>query len=185
MSNLLCWNVVPLRLVPTFTPTGTWLRKAFFLVTTSPGFRSMHLFLPRVMARAPSCSAHASWRLRNSGPRSLVYHEGRAYRVTKAKASWGRQLGDNGNLATGLMYVCEHCGAAHLEELERCLNCGRSLAGLTPIQNLLRIDNVETQPAVRITSNDEDRQRQGFEIQSVFEWPMRQGHSTFFRLQRN
>jgi len=39
----------------------------------------------------------------------------------------------------------------------------------------LRIDNVETQPALRITSNDEDRQRQGFEIQSVFEWPMRQG----------
>jgi len=39
----------------------------------------------------------------------------------------------------------------------------------------LRIDNVETQPALRITSNDEDRQRQGFEIQSVFEWPIRQG----------
>jgi Domain of unknown function (DUF1998)/Helicase conserved C-terminal domain len=110
------------------------------------------------------------------GPRSLVYHEGRAYRVTKAKLPRRGQPGDNGNLATSLMYVCEHCGAAHLEELERCLNCGRSLAGLRPIQNLLRIDNVETQPALRITSNDEDRQRQGFEIQSVFEWPMRQGH---------
>ncbi|MCU1248740.1 MAG: box helicase domain protein [Edaphobacter sp.] len=109
------------------------------------------------------------------GPRSLVYHEGRAYRVTKAKLPPGRQLGDSGNLVTGLMYICESCGAAHIEELERCLNCGRSLAGLTPIQNLLRIDNVETQPALRITSNDEDRQRQGFEIQSVFEWPMRQG----------
>ena len=109
------------------------------------------------------------------GPRSMVYHEGRAYRVTKAKLPPGRQLGGTGNLATGQMYICENCGAAHIEELERCVNCGRSLAGLTPIQNLLRIDNVETQPALRITSNDEDRQRQGFEIQSVFEWPMRQG----------
>lgn len=109
------------------------------------------------------------------GPRSMVYHEGRAYRVTKAKLPPGRQSGESGNLATSLMYVCEHCGAGHVDELERCVNCGRSLAGLTPIQNLLRIDNVETQPTVRITSNDEDRQRQGFEIQSVFEWPTRQG----------
>lgn len=50
------------------------------------------------------------------GPRSLVYHEGRAYRVTKAKLPRRGQPGDNGNLATSLMYVCEHCGAAHLEE---------------------------------------------------------------------
>lgn len=109
------------------------------------------------------------------GPRSLVYHEGRAYRVTKAKLPPGRQNGDGGNLATSVMYICEHCGAAHVQEMELCINCGRSLAGLTPIQNLLRIENVETQSALRITSNDEDRQRQGFEIQSVFEWPIRQG----------
>lgn len=86
------------------------------------------------------------------GPRSMVYHEGRAYRVTKAKLPPGRQLGETGNIATGQMYICENCGSAHIEELERCVNCGRSLAGLKPIQNLLRIDNVETQPTLRITS---------------------------------
>ena len=44
-----------------------------------------------------------------------------------------------------------------------------------PIRNVLRIDNVETQPAERITANDEDRQHQGFDIQTVFAWPLRDG----------
>jgi hypothetical protein len=44
-----------------------------------------------------------------------------------------------------------------------------------PIRNIVRIDNVETQAAERITANDEDRQRQGFEIQTVFAWPWRGG----------
>ena len=34
---------------------------------------------------------------------------------------------------------------------------------------------METQPAERITANDEERLRQGFEIQTVFSWPVRDG----------
>ncbi len=51
----------------------------------------------------------------------------------------------------------------------------RRWAASHPIRNVLRIDNVETQPAERITANDEERQRQGFEIQTVFAWPRRDG----------
>jgi hypothetical protein len=36
-----------------------------------------------------------------------------------------------------------------------------------------RIENVATQPAERITANDEERQRQGFELQTTFEWATR------------
>jgi hypothetical protein len=49
------------------------------------------------------------------------------------------------------------------------------MSGVNPVRNIVRIDNVETQPAERITANDEDRQRQGFEIQTVFAWPRRDG----------
>ena len=49
------------------------------------------------------------------------------------------------------------------------------MGGVHPVRNVLRIDNVETQPAERITANDEDRQRQGFEIQTVFAWSQRDG----------
>src|SRR5260370_3525105 len=45
------------------------------------------------------------------------------------------------------------------------------MSGVDGIPNILRIDNVETQPTERITANDEDRQRQGFDIQTVFRWP--------------
>jgi Lhr-like helicase len=109
------------------------------------------------------------------GPRSLIYHEGRAYRVYKAKLPPGIRTEEGGRLATRLLFICDACGASHEKESERCHACHSSLAGVHPIRNVLRIDNVETQPVERITSNDEDRQRQGYDIQTVFSWPMREG----------
>jgi hypothetical protein len=108
------------------------------------------------------------------GPRSLIYHEGRAYRVHKARLSAGLRTPE-GRLATASLYVCENCGAAHTEKPERCHACASAMGG-HPIRDILRIDNVETQPAESITANDEERQRQGFEIQTVFTWPSRDGH---------
>ena len=109
------------------------------------------------------------------GPRSLIYHEGRAYRVHRAKLG-AEAIGSNGrSLATQEIYVCPGCGGAHREEVERCHACHAPMAGATPIRKTLRIDNVETIPAERITANDEERQRQGFEILTVFSWPWRRG----------
>ena len=108
------------------------------------------------------------------GPRSLIYHEGRAFRVHKAKVAPELRTSE-GRLATKTLYVCEQCGAAHVDEPERCHACNASFAAAQPIRNIVRIDNVETQPAERITANDEDRQRQGFDIQTVFAWPRRDG----------
>ena len=110
------------------------------------------------------------------GPRSLIYHEGRAYRVYKAKLPPGIRAEDGDRLATDIFFVCDACGAAHQrDEPERCHVCRAPMGGTHPIRNVLRIDNVETLPAERITTNDEDRQRQGFDIQTVFAWPMRDG----------
>jgi Lhr-like helicase len=109
------------------------------------------------------------------GPRSLIYHEGRAYRVYKAKLPPGIRSEEGGRLATDVLYVCDGCGAEHRHEPERCHVCDAAMGGVHPIRNVLRIDNVETLPAERITANDEDRQRQGFDIQTVFAWPWRDG----------
>ena len=51
----------------------------------------------------------------------------------------------------------------------------KHLAGAERIDSVYRIENVETNPSVRITANDEDRQRQGFDIQTVFEWQLENG----------
>lgn len=109
------------------------------------------------------------------GPGSLIYHEGRAYRVHKAKLPPGIRTEEGGRLATRILYICDECGASHDEEPERCHACRSSFAGVHPIRNILRIDNVETKPAERITANDEDRRRQGYDIQTVFSWPIREG----------
>jgi len=107
------------------------------------------------------------------GPRSLIYHEGRAYRVVKAKLPPEVRAGDGSELATRDIHICPNCGACHEEEAERCHGCGTHMAGEMPIRRTLRIDNVEAMPAERITANDEERVRQGFDIQTVFAWPRR------------
>jgi superfamily II DNA/RNA helicase len=109
------------------------------------------------------------------GPNSLIYHEGRAYRVVRAKLPAHGRL-DDGQLATTTLILCGECGAAHADDkIERCHACGASLAGADRMDNIYRIDNVEAAPSARITANDEDRQRRGFEIQTVFQWQVDRG----------
>ncbi|MBM3559309.1 MAG: DUF1998 domain-containing protein, partial [Alphaproteobacteria bacterium] len=110
------------------------------------------------------------------GPLSLVYHEGRAYRVFKAMLPPAARSPDGRGLATWTIWPCGVCGAGHeRKEPERCHACGAPMGGVLPIHNALRIDNVETTPTERITSNDEERQRQGFDLQTLFAWTHRDG----------
>jgi Lhr-like helicase len=109
------------------------------------------------------------------GPRSLIYHEGRAYRVMKAKLPPEVRTSDGSELATKDIFICSNCGAYHEGEVERCHACDTLMAGEIPVQRTLRIDNVEAAAADRITANDEERVRQGFDIQTVFSWPKRDG----------
>ena len=102
------------------------------------------------------------------GPQSLVYHEGRAFRVDRAllKEAGDR---DDGYLSTKARALCPSCGASHDgEHPERCHVCSTALSKSVPLTNLYKIENVGTRPAERITSNDEERKRQGFEIQTTF-----------------
>lgn len=109
------------------------------------------------------------------GPNSLVYHEGKAYRCNRAKLPAGTRGSDN-LLVTTTVRCCQSCGAAHsVETLERCVVCNDVLTEDGRLSKLYRIENVDAVPGARITANDEDRQRRGFELRTVFEWePMRQ-----------
>ena len=109
------------------------------------------------------------------GPRSLIYHEGRAFRVVKAKLPPETRTDDGHELATQNIAICSDCGASHEGEVERCHACDASMADALPVKRTLRIDNVEAAPTERITANDEERIRQGFEIQTVFSWPRKHG----------
>lgn len=111
------------------------------------------------------------------GPRSLIYHQGRMYRVNRAKldVSSSEHISGSGQLATIRSRVCSQCGYGHLGEegskehlTELCENCGALLTEGDWIQELYRIETVETQPVERISANEEERQRQGFELQTTY-----------------
>ena len=110
------------------------------------------------------------------GPRSLVYHEGRAYRVVRALLSLGHRgsATPDSQLPTKAVRICTSCGGGHFgDDLSMCHACGTSLGDAEVVGNTYRIENVATQPAEQITANDEERQRQGFDLQTTFEWAIR------------
>ena len=58
-------------------------------------------------------------------------------------------------------------------KLSMCHACGKSLGNADVVGNTYRIENVATHPAEQITANDEERQRQGFDLLTTFEWAIR------------
>jgi hypothetical protein len=111
------------------------------------------------------------------GPRSLIYHQGRMYRVVRAKLNVGSadHVSGSSQLSTIASRICSQCGYGHLGEpgegeplMDRCENCDALLTDSDWVKELYRIETVETVPVERISINDEDRQRQGFELQTTF-----------------
>lgn len=107
------------------------------------------------------------------GPMSLIYHQGATYQVYRVKLS--AQSGQTGAvLPTSTMQICPKCGHAALippgaARLDVCEYCQEPLAGVdNVIDNLYKIETVETKRQDRITSTMEERQRQGFELQTCF-----------------
>jgi len=137
---------------------------AYIPATSDGRGRQAYLQRPRFLA------------LSEFGPRSLVYHEGRSYRVVRALFSLGHRdsATARAQLPTMTARICRTCGAGHFsDELSMCHGCGTSLGTAELVNHIYRIENVATQPTERITANDEERQRQGFELQTIFEWAVR------------
>lgn len=111
------------------------------------------------------------------GPRSLIYHEGRMFRVDKAKLNIhsSDSISADSSLATISARVCTSCGYGHLGDdanpeplSDVCEHCKEPLKDEGRINSLYRIETVETRVQERISVNEEDRQRQGYELQTTY-----------------
>ena len=111
------------------------------------------------------------------GPRSLIYHQGKTYRVVRAKlnVTSAQQVSKGAELPTISARICGSCGFGHMSDTgeqesseDLCTFCGSPLLDEDRVNSLYRIETVETYPVERITVNDEERQRIGFEMQTTY-----------------
>ena len=113
------------------------------------------------------------------GPRALVYHEGARYRVYKVNLDFGSEtIEDTHQLTTETMKRCSRCGYAHLEvgklnlaEAEVCARCDAALDASSRIDGLVQLQNVSLSLAQRITCDEEERQRFGYNLVTAYRFP--------------
>lgn len=117
------------------------------------------------------------------GPRAVVYHEGAMYRVNKINLQFAD---DSGDITESVMKVCSQCGYCHRvteggTKYDNCVACGIPLHPTDEIRTLIRLQNVTAKRTDRITSEDEERKRVGYEIQNTYQFATLNGKLDFRR----
>lgn len=102
------------------------------------------------------------------GPQSFIYHEGSRYQVTKVSLPRGGDGDDAGDVAMSEARICAACGYLHERAvgLEVCEQCGADLGGSW--KNLMQLQSVITVRRERISADEEERNRQGFELMTNY-----------------
>jgi superfamily II DNA/RNA helicase/very-short-patch-repair endonuclease len=101
------------------------------------------------------------------GPGALIYHEGARYMVRRVQLP-PRAPGQE-SLPTEGAKRCDACGYHHPLTVggpDVCEECHAPLAG--PLTNLMRMSTVFTQRRERISSDEEERRRAGFEVATSY-----------------
>jgi hypothetical protein len=96
------------------------------------------------------------------GPRAVIYHEGSRYLINKVILP----VGEEGVLGEQSVKLCPACGYLHaLGESggpDVCESCSTELS--PPMHSLLRLQNVSTKRRDKISSDEEERLRLGYEL---------------------
>jgi len=107
------------------------------------------------------------------GPRAIIYHEGSQYVINQVMLP-ARAAED---IDTIEAKVCENCGYLHPSKAgegpEKCELCGEDLPA--PWRRLFRLQNVVAKRRDRITCDEEERLRMGYDIHTVVRFAERYG----------
>jgi ATP-dependent helicase YprA (DUF1998 family) len=111
------------------------------------------------------------------GPRSFIYHEGSRFIINRVLMPPDERSDEGEGLATRSVKWCTTCGYLHpMSNTSSPDLCERCTAPLdTPITNLFRLQNVATKRRDRISSDEEERMRQGYDIRTGIRFTQRHG----------
>ncbi|MGH2750114.1 MAG: helicase-related protein [Actinomycetota bacterium] len=100
------------------------------------------------------------------GPGALIYHEGARYQVWRVQLP--AAVSGETTIDTDEVRTCESCGYHHdrAPGIDVCENCAHPLGAVTG--GLMRLQTVFTRRRERISSDEEERRRAGFELMTSY-----------------
>ena len=115
------------------------------------------------------------------GPHAIVYHEGSRYQVDSIDLPFT----PDGELSLATAWVCSACGLYHEgvgdAEPEVCDDCKHPFAATDKRDKLLEITAVNTRRRDRISSEEEERTKKGYDIETLVRYAVHDGQPDLAR----